>query len=417
LPNSAESSRRFYTFETTSYNFSVNISSGLANALALRILNFDVFEIGVLTSTKIFSYALSQLPGVFFPDSVRRNRKLIWNIGGALNRIGLSLSILSVFTTHPISFQYLLGLTAVTQFAGGLAGVAAGDLLGDLVSLEEAPSFWSRINRLIYVSTILSLLTGSLVFLAVRNLLEAYILVYSVALASALFSTVMLLMIKDPGPSNFNGFSKIGYLRRGVYNRISVVSFSNDTYKYLALQLLFNYSVNLPAPFWDYLVLNILGGNEIIILVKNMGGLLAKFFSIEVWKKNLLKNGSNHTLSLGMASTSLVPVAYIVAPSAWMTILAEAYSGFAWSSLDLTNAMYTFYLTPSEQRPAYISVLSLSSNLIASVASFTGSLIAGITGSIYPPFIISSIMRIASSGITHKLAPEINHNRSKMDKG
>lgn len=412
--NDAERSKRYFQFETTSYNFSVNLSSGLANAFALRVLNLDILDIGILTSTRIFTYALSQLPGVFFASYIKRNRKLLWSIGGALNRIGLSMSILSVLLPYPYNFEYLLGLTTLTQFAGGIAGVAAGDLLGDLVSLEEAAGFWARINKLNYVAIASSMLTGTLVFLTIRNLLEAYTVVYLASLVAAVFSTAMLLSIRDPGHRN-DGNGIAPSLNNSRSKNSRVPSISNSASKYLALQLVFSYSVNIPAPFWDYLVLNVLGGNEVVILFKNMTGLMVKFFTIDFWKKRLNLRGSRRTMSLGMATTSLVPVAYITVPNSWMTVLAEAYSGFAWSSLDLTGALYTFYITPSEERPVFISLLNLSSNLIASAASFTGSVIAGLTGLVYAPFMISSVLRVISSGVAYRFAPEVvNNNSNKL---
>ncbi|AFK51075.1 hypothetical protein TCELL_0651 [Thermogladius calderae 1633] len=409
----AEKSKRYFQFETTSYNFSVNLSSGLANAFALRVLNLDILDIGILTSTRIFTYALSQLPGVFFASYIKRNRKLLWSIGGALNRIGMSMSILSVLLPYPYNFEYLLGLTTLTQFAGGIAGIAAGDLLGDLVSLEEAAGFWARINKLNYVAIASSMLTGTLVFLTMRNLLEAYTVVYLVSLVAAVFSTAMLVSIRDPGRRNIgNGIvPSLNNSRRSRNSRLP--SISNSASKYLLLQLLFSYSVNLPAPFWDYLVLNVLGGNEVVILFKNMTGLMVKFFTIDFWKKKLNLRGSRRTMSLGMATTSLVPIAYITVPNSWMTVLAEAYSGFAWSSLDLTGALYTFYITPSEERPVFISLLNLSSNLIASAASFTGSVVAGLTGLVYAPFMISSMLRVISSGVAYRFAPEVVNNSNK----
>ncbi|WP_440059113.1 hypothetical protein ACSU1N_04835 [Thermogladius sp. 4427co] len=406
--NVLEKSRRFYQLETTSYNFSVNISSGLANALALRLLGFNALEISILTTTRIFSYALSQVPALINPSFIKKKRKTLWNVGGIVNRIGLSLAIFGVFLAPPYNFYYLLGLTTSTQIAGGIAGVSAGDLLGDLVDINEAPVFWTRINKLIYIATILSFLVGSLTFIIVKQLLIAYLIVYSIALGAAVFSSIMLVMIEDPRRNTANYTNS---LNKHFYTVNTILD--KNILKYLGVQLLFNYSVNIPAPFWDYLVLNVLNGNEVIIMIKNMAGLISKFVSINKWKNRLMNHGSRPTLSIGMVSTSFVPIAYIASVNPWMTILAETYSGYAWSSLDLTSAIYTFYLTSDEVRPVFISISSLSSNLIASIGAFTGSILVSMTGNIYAPFLVSSIMRVFSGGVAYKIAPELNSNRNK----
>lgn len=392
-------SKRLYKLETTTYNFSVNISSGLANALLLRGMGWGFAEVGLATTSRILAYGLSQIPAILWPAHFRRRRKLIWSVAGAANRIGWSLLVLGVFMPRELGLAYFLLLSSAAQVLGGLAGVAAADLLADLVEIDEAPSFWAKVNKMNYVAVAASFVVSLLPFTAGLELREAYVAAYSAALASALVSTAALLSIKDPKGGRCC-FTNGKALVRGALN--------GSTGRYLAIQAAFNFAVNIPAPFWDYIVLNVLGGNEVVVVLKNAVGLSLKVASIDFWKKRITVAGARRTTSLGMLSTSLVPVLYASITNPWASIAAESYSGFAWSSLDLAGTIYSLYLPRDEERPAFISTLWLTTNMVSSAASLIGSAIAVAAGSVYVPLLISAALRAAVAGAASKALPEVS---------
>jgi hypothetical protein len=51
--------------ESSTYNFSVNLSIGLVNAFMIKLLGYDVIDLSYLIAIRIIAIALSQFPAVF----------------------------------------------------------------------------------------------------------------------------------------------------------------------------------------------------------------------------------------------------------------------------------------------------------------------------------------------------------------
>ncbi|MEM0060067.1 MAG: hypothetical protein QXE10_06545, partial [Desulfurococcaceae archaeon] len=172
--------------ESSTYNFSVNISIGLVNAFMVKILGYGVLDLGYLIAIRIIAIALSQLPAIFLLAYKRNMRKQVWFICGAINRIGWALVPLALLLPRSQSLIYLAALSFTAQFAGGIGGVAAMDVIGSNIPSMEAPIYFSTMNKLSYASIALSQLTGILLFLYPINLTLKYLLLYILAFLTAL---------------------------------------------------------------------------------------------------------------------------------------------------------------------------------------------------------------------------------------
>uniref|UniRef100_A0A7C2BLC8 MFS transporter n=1 Tax=Thermosphaera aggregans TaxID=54254 RepID=A0A7C2BLC8_9CREN len=105
----------------------------MSNALLIRLLSYGVSELGLLTFIRILAYGVSQVPAALLVEHYWHKRKMLWNLFGALNRLGPSLLILSLFLPKDYSLSFALVVSFLSQFAGGVAGVAATDVLADII--------------------------------------------------------------------------------------------------------------------------------------------------------------------------------------------------------------------------------------------------------------------------------------------
>ncbi|MEM1639637.1 MAG: hypothetical protein QXJ69_06170 [Desulfurococcaceae archaeon] len=176
---------------------------------------------------------------------------------------------------------------------------------------------------------------------------------------------------------------------------------------YLIVTSLFNFSVNIPAPFWDYVVLSVTKGMEVFVILKNVVNLLVKSASAVWWRRYISRRSMKKVFVRGLAFTSIIPLAYTEVLSPIEIICIEMYSGFVWMPIDLGSMVYNIYLSPNNIRPAYLSTVNLAVNLASSIASYLGTFMAIITGNVAPAFLASGIPRSVTTGVASKILPDI----------
>ncbi|MEM0377790.1 MAG: MFS transporter [Thermosphaera sp.] len=403
--NTLQANRKRYLLETTTYNFAINISLGISNALLIRLLSYGVTELGIITFTRILAYAVSQVPAAFLVERFRRKRKMLWTVFGAINRIGPAFLILSVYMPREYSLIFVVFISFITQFAGGVAGVAASDILADIIPREESARFFSRVNQLNYIAISFAFITSFTSFAFFPDHTPSYQFLYVLSFIAGVVSSVFLIRIKDP----FVDSGEIKPYGRTLndFNTFRMIIQDKKLRSYLTVISLFNFSVNIPAPFWDYIVMEIIGGNELIVILKNVVSLVVKSITLTFWRREIMKFGLKKVTVAGMASTVLVPVLYKDFASTTTILGIESFSGYVWAPLDLSFFLYNTYLSPREVRPSYISLLGFTTNTVSSLASMVGTIIAVSTGDVSTVLLTSSLLRGLTATIAYAKLPDI----------
>lgn len=404
--NKVERFAKLWYVEASTYNFSVNLSLGFANAFVIKVLGYGLPELGFLTVLRTLAVFISQPFAALITVAYRSRRKAVWFVAGALNRLLWALVPLALLFPGDKGLAYLASLTFIAQFAGGVAGVAAMDCVGSNIPSSMATKAFSTVNKLSYMSIGLSQLAGIAVFLSKIDMLTSYVTVYGLAFTLATVSTILLYLIPDDyGLSNANSIVRFSSALQVVEDR--------RLRRYLFVISLFNFSVNIPAPFWDYLVLELTGGRELFIPVKNIANLFTKYVAVDWWQRQAFRKGLRKTLVEGMAFTTMVPVLYLEASSAAHVVIAEVVSGVVWAPVDVGTGVYNTYLPPDTVRPVYLSTVNLLVNGMASAAASVGTVLATITGDVYSCLIVSAAMRVVSAGIAYKVLPEVERVEQK----
>ncbi|MEM0506161.1 MAG: MFS transporter [Thermosphaera sp.] len=403
--NTLQANRKRYLLETTTYNFAINISLGISNALLIRLLSYGVTELGIITFTRILAYGVSQVPAAFLVERFRRKRKMLWTVFGAINRIGPAFLILSVYMPREYSLIFVVFISFITQFAGGVAGVAASDILADIIPREESARFFSRVNQLNYIAISFAFIASFTSFAFFPDHTPSYQFLYVLSFIAGVVSSVFLIRIKDP----FVDSGEIKPYGRTLndFNTFRMIIQDKKLRSYLTVISLFNFSVNIPAPFWDYIVMEIIGGNELIVILKNVVSLVVKSITLTFWRREIMKFGLKKVTVAGMASTVLVPVLYKDFASTTTILGIESFSGYVWAPLDLSFFLYNTYLSPREVRPSYISLLGFTTNTVSSLASMVGTIIAVSTGDVSTVLLTSSLLRGLTATIAYAKLPDI----------
>lgn len=404
----AERFAKLWFIESSTYNFSINISMGLANAFLIKTLGFGLIELGLLTALRMLAVVLSQPVAAVLLLLNRRRRKAYWFIGGGLNRVLWSIIPLSLILPSDLRLPFLSTTILTAQFMGGVGGVAAMDCIGSNIPNSMATRIFSTVNKLSYVAIASSQVTGIAVFLLKLNVTFSYVALYVVAFSSALVSTMLLRLIPDFATRESN------MLVDKWVNPLVLIE-NDKLRKYLFIVSLFNFSVNIPAPFWDYIVLSITSGMDIFIPLKNTVNLIAKYLVIDWWHKLTSRYGLRKILIEGMAFTSIIPVLYLEASTAAEIVVAETVSGVVWAPVDIGFSVYTTYLPSDAVRPVYLSTINLIVNGAITLAAATGTALATWTGNVHVALVASTTMRIVTAGIAYKLVPELDTGDVKRD--
>ena len=394
--------------ESSTYNFSINLTLGFVNAFIVKVLGYGPVELGYQVATRILAVALAQPLASFLVLFKRNKRKLVWFVGGAINRVGWSLAVLALLLPRPLDIVYLHVLAFIAQFAGGLANVAAMDTVGDNISPTCAMEVFSKANELTYVSTAASQVLGVILFLAPLEPRTGYIATYALGFVISVVSTIYLAKIPDRGvTSTYTTMATpFSNLRRALL--------SKELRRYLLVLSMFNFAVNVPAPFWDYIVLQLSGGKEFFIPVKNTMALLAKFFTMNWWKSAMQKRGLKKVLVEGLALTSLVPALYAEATNITGILVAEIVSGVVWAPVDVGTSIYSVYLPPGSSRPLYLSTVNFLVNTVSTIAASVGTTMYVFTHDVHSTLVTSTALRLLTASLAYKLLPEVTEKESNV---
>ncbi|MCX8185074.1 MAG: hypothetical protein RMI56_03320 [Sulfolobales archaeon] len=387
--------------ESATYNFSVGISTTMAQAYAIKVLDFDLNLLGTMVLIQLGSVGLGYFFGSILVPAFRARRILFWKLFGILNRCLWA----SIGFTHLLPEQHRVSLfllnIAVAQLSGSIAGVASGDVGADLVGKERAVKFFGSISSLNMVANSLALATAT-TFFSFLSEGDSYIASYIVSLVFSIVSSVFLLMLKDLSPS-ISGRSL-----REIVADFSDIARNSDYSSYTMIVTVFTFIVNLPGALWNYYLLNVLGGNETWVTLKAIAANLSQSLGFRVWSRVSRIIGLKKTLYTGIILTSPIPVAFTILPTLPGQLALEIYSGFVWAAYHLANNIYTLYLPKRASRVYFIALLNISSNTLASAASRLGASIASISlAAMNAVFTASTIGRIFMSIIAKRAAPDV----------
>jgi len=406
-----ERSLTYWKVEASTYSFSVSLSTSLSQLLGIRFLGMDIALLGILVAVQLSAVGAGALLGTILINSYRHYRKKLWLLFGTTNRIGWSSPILTITIPQDLGVPLLYLIVAVSQASGAIAGIAASDVGGDLVSRDRAARYFGTLNSLMNLAALASLTTSVAVFVNFGGgSLEAYITLYVTSFTLAIVSTIFLIMIKDDpiAVEHFKQSREALRVRSQIKLYWELLAVERAKW-YIAIIILYTAAVNLPASLWNYYLIYSIGGDEIWITAKAATTYLVKALMLGIWPYIIQILDVRRSFIASLILISPVPLMFMAARSLPSQIALEIYSAVWWSAWDLLTGLYNLYLLPRDLRPAVLSLITLSTNISAAISSVAGSIIS--TYIVYGPevtFIISTLTRISVALIAIKKLPTLD---------
>lgn len=411
-----EKSLSYWKVESPTYNFSVSLSTSLSQLLGIRFLDMDIALLGVLVTIQLGTVGAGALIGIVLVNNYRYYRKLLWLLFGSINRIGWSLLILIITVPRGIGVPLFYLIVAISQISGAIAGIAAGDVGGDLVKRDKATKFFGSLNSLNNLAALASLIISIALFVILGNSsLEAYVILYILSLISAIISTAFLAMIKDD-PDIIIHFKQQQRARElGMLDILSQIRLyrellvSKEAKWYIAIVVLYTAFTNLPASVWNYYLIYNMGGDEVWITSKTATIYIVKTIMLNVWPHIIRVLGARRVFIASLILISPYPLIFMIARSLLTQIVIDAFSNTWWAAWDLLTGLYNLYLLPRDLRPIALSLIILTTNLSASISSAVGAMISSYMA--HGPeitFIFSALARVSVALIAIKRLPPLD---------
>uniref|UniRef100_A0A7C5XHN6 Permease n=1 Tax=Ignisphaera aggregans TaxID=334771 RepID=A0A7C5XHN6_9CREN len=370
--NSIEWSKyyRVWVNHSIFYSFSATISTIFHQAYAIRILGYDVNELGSLTFINLAFLALGNLISPVFLYRYRSRRVVLWKIFTSINIASWSLTGFSDI----LPSRYILYLfVALAQFTGAVGNLAYSDTIADMVPKEESIKIFSKVNTFFTSSALVALTSTTALFGVMGPRILSYRICYTASLITALISISFLLMMRDLTRRESTKLT-LNDIYKGYQN-----VFNNGRIRgYIIFMIAFTFFINLPGALWNYYIINVFNGSETWISINNITGTLALALGNFVLSKFYHRIDPKRIFISTTIPISLVPLLFLMANTMTYQALLNLYSGFSWSAFNLVAGIYNLYIAGGHERIYMLSMLGISANLAAATASKIGSSIASI---------------------------------------
>jgi MFS family permease len=389
---------RVWTLHSVFYSFSFTLSSTIYQAYAIRILKFDVNELGNAVFITLAAVALGNFFAVPLVQRFRSRRVLLWKIFTSINITSWALTGFSDLLYRDV---FLL-LLALAQLTGAIGGLAYSDTIADLIPKEMSIKIFSRVNVYTVTASLISLIISFAVFSRYGFVLVSYRICYIIAISSAILSSAFLWFMRDLVRRD-----DISLPITTIISRYRSIVIDGRCKHYITSLTMFTFFVNLPVALWNYYIIKIFGGNELWITVNTISSTFASAIGNYILSSLSHKLNPKKTVVYSTIPISFVPILFLISPTLETQALLNLYSGFSWAGFSLMISIYNLYLA-GEDRVYLVAVLGILTNIGASAASRIGSAISTISlTAMQSIFIASGLGRLAMLLYMKRKVPEI----------
>lgn len=374
----------------------------IAYALALGASNTIV---GLMGAIPYIALMLSEIPGAKLLEHYTRVR--IYSVAATLGRGGWSLLIIIpfLFPSHPLLAVLLVYFFC--KFLEYLTDPAWTVLVADIVDNRIRGEFVAKRIRLISIAGMTALLVGGWYLdLFAPTDLRGFATTFAAGILFGLASTFVIARIKEPP-----------YRDHDHHRFKEFFNVEGNFGKYTFFVFCFNFAFMLASPLFTAYILHDLGQSYLIYAISTALSSVCKILVYPHVGKLSDKYGDKPVLLLSVASTALVPLAFLfVTPERiWLLWFAQAVSGIAWAGYDVAIFNMFLNITDPSKRAVQTATYNLITNPPLIIAPIIGGYLADnvtlVLAGIPLVFAISCVLRFAASLLLFRI-PELRakHN-------
>lgn len=348
-------------------------------------------QIGWMTAIASLSAAVLLLPGGALADQRERRKFIVLSGGGIARMILLLMALLPLAFSGPAGVALVIALVVIREALGNLTLPAWTALTADIVPLEWRGRYFGARNFAMGLAGMaVTLLIGAMI--TQMGELKGYQLALGLAWGAGMISTFCFARIGGetrppvtPAPATTPApFS----LKQVQANTLFIA--------FCAAAALWNFSLNISAPFFNVYVLDGLGGDAGAVGILSVASSLSALPGQRLFGELNDRWGPRRVQLLTGLLIPVLPIAWLFVRHPWHAIPINLLGGFLWAGFLIANFNLLLMATPEAQRPRYIALY----HIVVLMALAAGAALGGVIVSGWgyrATFLFSAIGRFAAA--------------------
>jgi MFS family permease len=339
------------------------------NAFAI-FLQASALQLGFLTAIPQLFGAVSQLLSIWLCQFLPR-RLLVVGCAALQASAVAMLSVLACVDGEN-RVIWLIVLVCVHFVCGNLIQPQWRAWMGSVVPARRRGAFFAARTRLTQIASLCIFIGGGLVLNsseALGSTALGFALVFLFAAGGRFTSSWLLFEMHDPdqtSPSRKGVFESLRQFRHSLRDE----SFRHYSIFFAGMTGV----VSISAPFFAVYMLSELKFSYLEYALNHVASIATQFLMLNWWGRNSDRFGNRLVMLSCALMIPTLPILWTVSSNWYYLLLAQVFSGFAWSGFTLSAANYLYDIRP--QRSDFAVYAAVQSGLSA-LAIFVGAIAGG----------------------------------------
>ncbi|MCX7681232.1 MAG: MFS transporter [Anaerolineae bacterium] len=358
-------------------------------SLFILALGASRAQIGLMSSLSSLSGALLLLPGAALVERLGRRKCIAVLSGGGIARLTLLLLALTPLLPAGAPLVYIaIALAVIRSAFGNLGHPAWMSLTADIVPINWRGRYFASRNIAMGVTgMVITYLMGELITRMGSPV--GYQWALGIAFAVGMLSTFCFARIEEGNPAPYRVMST----RQAP---LSILSRHPDFLVLCAVAALWNFSLNIAAPFFNVYLVEDLRATASIVGVMSVISSLAGLPGQRLFGVLADRWGPRRVQMLTGVCIPLIPLAWSLIRAPWQAAPLNLAGGFLWAGYNLASFNFLLALIPEERRPHYSALYQI----VVMVALTGGAALGGFIAEQWgykSAFVVSGLGRLTAA--------------------
>lgn len=381
----------------------VGFGESYISAFAVKALNANAYQIGLLSSLPLLLGYLSDVFSIDVIEKVKERKKIV-SAGMLINALSFIPIFLSFFVKG-YEVPFLIVFVTVYFVSAIFIMPAWISIMGDIINDKIKGRFFGERNKITTFVSFVALVVGGVLLQNISgiSMIYAFGAIFFLAMISKLIGLYYFSKIYEPVyvSQEFAKFNFIDFLKRLRNTNFGV---------FVIYTFFFTIAYRVAAPFFVVYMLRDLNFSFIEFTLISASSVIATILSMPVWGKYVDLYGNKKVMAVTALLIPLIPLIWMVSGNLVYLFFIELFSGFVWAGFNLATFNFVFDATSSEKRARAYSYYNVLVGIAVFIGSMTGSYLINFgtmfESSIFLVFIVSAILRFLVSIIFIPLIKE-----------